>query len=337
MQKLARILVKHRLTFFVLSVCLAIILSLFIGQVNINKDLSKYLDPESNMAQGLEIMNKEFPATTLNDTFQIMFTGLTPSEKVSIYNELSSFEGVDSITYDIASEAYNSKTHTMYVVNTQYSMDDAKVNKIITNMTNHYQQQYEVQTFYSNGYMNVLDLLIPMAVVLMLIILFVMCRAYIEPLLILCAIAVAILINMGSNIMFESVSDMTFSIAAVLQLVLSIDYSIMLIHRFVQEDKLLNHSNPEKAMENAVANAMPSVMSSATTTVVGLIVLVLMSFTIGQDIGLVLSKGIALSFICVFTVLPSLILWCYKLMYSTEKSNVKEWMARRRGGVSHAE
>ena len=337
MQKLAQILVKHRFTFFVLSVCLALILALFIGQVNINKDLSKYLDPDSNMAQGLEIMNNEFPATTMNDTFQIMFTDLTADEKIRIYNELCEFEGVDTVTYDITSNAHNSSAHTMYIVNTSYYMDSTNVGKIISNMKATYGSTYEVQTFYSNGYMDVLDLLIPMAVILMLAVLFIMCRAYIEPVLILCSIAVAILINMGSNIIFESVSDMTFAIAAVLQLVLSIDYSIMLIHRFVQEDNNLHKLNPELAMEKTIEHALSSISSSAITTVVGLLVLVLMSFTIGKDIGLVLAKGIALSFICVFTVLPSLILWFYRLLDKTEKSNVARWWANRKGGVSHVE
>jgi predicted RND superfamily exporter protein len=200
-------------------------------------------------------------------------------------------------------------------------MDATSVNNLITQMRDQY-GTYEIDTYYSGGYMNVLDTLIPMAVILMMIVLLIMCRAYIEPVLILCSIAVAILINMGSNIIFESVSDMTFAIAAVLQLVLSIDYSIMLIHRFTQEDEKLNHLNPELAMERAVGNALSSVASSATTTVVGLLVLVLMSFTVGKDIGFVLSKGIFLSFVCVFTVLPTLILWCYKLLFVTDKTAI---------------
>ena len=287
--------------------------------------------------KGLEIMNNEFPATTMNDTFQIMFTDLTADDKVRIYNELCEYEGVDSITYDITSPAHNSSAHAMYIVNTSYYMDSAKVGNLISNMQSAYADIYEVQTFYANGYMDVLDLLIPMAVVLMLIVLFIMCRAYIEPVLILCSIAVAIFINMGSNIIFDSVSDMTFAIAAVLQLVLSIDYSIMLIHRFVQEDNKLHKLNPELAMERTIEHALSSISSSAITTIVGLLVLVLMSFTIGQDIGLVLAKGIALSFICVFTVLPSLILWFYRLLDKTDKTNVARWWANRKGGVSHVE
>ena len=140
---------------------------------------------------------------------------------------------------------------------------------------------------------------------------------------------------MGTNVIFESVSDMTFAIAAVFQLVLSIDYSIMLLHRYEQEYELLGRTNKPKAMRNAIVNALSSVSSSALTTIVGLLVLLLMSFTIGKDIGLVISKGVFFSLICVFTVMPSLILWCGDLVYKLDKKNLKERIKAKRGGVAN--
>lgn len=112
--------------------------------------------------------------------------------------------------------------------------------------------------------------------------------------------------HMGSNVIFESVSDMTFSIAAIFQLVLSIDYSIMLLHRYQQEYKLLGKQNKPKAMRNAILNAFSSVSSSSITTIIGLLVLLMMSFIIGRDIGLVVSKGVFFSLVCVFTVVVAL-------------------------------
>ena len=96
----------------------------------------------------------------------------------------------------------------------------------------------------------------------------------------LVSIGIAIMINMGSNVIFESVSDMTFSIAAIFQLVLSIDYSIMLLHRYQQEYILLDRQNKPKAMRNAIMNAFGSVSSSSLTTIIGLLVILLMSFII---------------------------------------------------------
>ena len=141
---------------------------------------------------------------------------------------------------------------------------------------------------------------------------------------------------MGSNIIFESVADITFSIAAVLQLVLSIDYSIILLHRYQQEYELSQDKNKVEAMINAVLNAIRSIMSSSATTVVGLLVLLLMSFTIGTDIGLVLSKGVFLSFICVFTVMPTMIIWCSDLLLKTDKTYLKQQrLALNDGGESN--
>jgi predicted RND superfamily exporter protein len=330
MKILAKFLVEKRLILFTISIALAILFSFFIGSVNINKDDTKYLAADSNMAQGLKIMGKEFPTIELKDSFQIMFEGLTTTEKLEIEKELKEFYGVESITYDPESSEHNSKTYTMYIVQTKFVKDTDKVAAVMNEMTNAYKDQYYVETYFAGGQMMVLDVLIPLAVVLGLIVLFIMCRAYVEPFLIIISMGIAILINMGSNIIFESVSEMTFSIAAVFQLVLSIDYSIMLIHRYKQEYDKLEIKNSSIAMQNAIAGSFRSIISSSMTTVVGLLVLLLMSFTIGADIGLVLSKGVLMSVICVFTVMPTLIVRFHDLLYKTDKEYLK---AKRQGGT----
>lgn len=323
MKKLANILVKHRLFFFVASVIAALLCALLIPKVTINKDQSKYLAKDSNMSQGLEIINKEFPVVELKDSFQIMFEGLTPSQKESIHKELSEFDGVTSVDYDLNSVEHNSKTFSMYIVHTEYAGDNDKVSSIIKKMHNIYEDTYNVYSYYTGAQLDVLDKLIPMAIIVGTIILLLMCKSFFEPVLLLVSIGIAILINMGSNVIFESVSDMTFSIAAIFQLVLSIDYSIMLLHRYQQEYELLGRQNKPKAMRNAIANAFGSVSSSSVTTIVSLLVLLLMSFTIGKDIGLVISKGVFFSVICVFTVMPSLIIWFDDLVVKLDKENLK--------------
>jgi predicted RND superfamily exporter protein len=174
-----------------------------------------------------------------------------------------------------------------------------------------------------------------MAVIIGLIILLLMCKSFFEPVILLVSIGIAIMINMGTNVIFESVSDMTFSIAAVFQLVLSIDYSIMLMHRFEQEYELLGKTDREKALSNAIVNAFGSISSSSITTIVGLLVLLLMTFTIGKDIGLVISKGVFFSLVCVFTVMPSLIMWFYDLLCKLNKENLKKQMQLRKAGENN--
>ena len=330
MKKLANVLVKYRLFFFIASVVLAILGALLIPKVTINKDQSKYLAKDSNMSQGLEIINNEFPAVVLNDSFQIVFEGLTSTQKVAICDELAEFSGVESVDYDLDSVEYNSKTFTMYLVHTDYAGDNDKVSAIINEMHNKYEKDYTVYSYYTGAQLDVLDKLIPMALTIGVAVLLIMCKSFFEPVLLLVSIGIAILINMGSNVIFESVSDMTFSIAAIFQLVLSIDYSIMLLHRYQQEYELLGRQNKPKAMRNAIVNAFGSVTSSSLTTVVSLLVLLLMSFTIGKDIGLVISKGVFLSVVCVFTVMPSLIIWFDDVVRKLDKDNLKQRLNKKK-------
>lgn len=331
MKGLANILVKYRLIFFAVSVALAIGCAFLIPQVTINKDQSKYLAKDSAMSQGLTIMQKEFPAIDLKDSFQIMFEGLTSSEKEAIHEELKEFEGVTGVDYDPTSVAHNTKTYSMYIVHTQFVNDSDNVGAIIDEMTEAYSDSHPVYAYYAGAYLDVLDKLIPMAVSIGLVILLLMCRSYFEPVLLLVSIGIAILINMGSNVIFESVSDMTFAIAAVFQLVLSIDYSIMLLHRYEQEFELQGKQNKKKAMRNAIVNAIGSIASSSITTIAGLLVLLMMSFTIGKDIGLVISKGVFLSLICVFTVMPTMIIWFDDLVFKLDKKNLKKKLAKKGG------
>lgn len=106
-------------------------------------------------------------------------------------------------------------------------------------------------------------------------------------------------------------------ISALLQLVLSMDYSIILMNRYRKE--LEKNSDRTEAMSTALHHACSSIASSSVTTIVGLLALVFMSFKIGMDLGIVLAKGVLISMLCVFTVLPSLILMCTKLIQKTSK------------------
>lgn len=155
------------------------------------------------------------------------------------------------------------------------------------------------------------------ALAILLAVLFIMCGSWIEPLLFLMTIGIAVIINAGTNYFLGSVSNITNMISALLQLVLSMDYSIILMNRYRQE--LEKDSDRAKAMSTALHQAFSSIAGSSVTTIVGLLALVFMSFKIGQDLGIVLAKGVLISMLCVFTVLPGLILMCTKLIQKTSK------------------
>ena len=320
MKKLADFLVDKRLWFFIVGMVFAAVCLVMMLFVNINYDLTAYLAKDSAMREGLDVMTEEFPTMELPGSFKIMFENLKESEKLKVKSDLEKFEGVASVTFEPGSISYNTKYYTLYAINTERS-ESAYVEDVLAKMVKEFGKEYSVHTYYNGDPTNVLDTLIPLALSLLAVLLLLLCRSYFEPILLVAAIGVAVVMNMGTNIIFESVSNMTFSIAAVLQLVLSIDYSIMLLHRYEQERELLHGEDNVQAMKNAVANAISSIASSAFTTIVGFLMLLFMSFTIGADIGLVLSKGVAFSLICVFTVMPALILWSDKLLFKLKKKN----------------
>ena len=320
MKKLADFLVDKRLWFFIAGMVFTAICFVLMFFVNINYDLTVYLAEDSAMREGLDIMQEEFPEMELPGTFKIMFENLKESEKLKVKGELEEFDGVSSVTFEPGSISYNTKSYTLYAINTEESAS-SYVEDVLSRMVKEFGKEYTVHTYYNGDPTNVLDILIPLALSLLAVLLLLLCRSYFEPILLVAAIGVAVVMNMGTNVIFESVSNMTFSIAAVLQLVLSIDYSIMLLHRYEQEREKLEGRDNVQAMKNAVENAASSIASSAFTTIVGFLMLLFMSFTIGTDIGLVLSKGVAFSLICVFTVMPSLILWSDKLLFKLKKKN----------------
>jgi predicted RND superfamily exporter protein len=143
------------------------------------------------------------------------------------------------------------------------------------------------------------------AVIIITIILLMSTSSYLEPLLFFAAIGVAIIINMGTNLIFGRVSSMTFSVASIIQLAVSMDYSIFLLHRYHEESQ---YSDEKSAMIRAIEKTFSSVSASALTTVAGFLALVIMKYGIGKDMGLVLAKGVFLSLISVITLLPCLVL-----------------------------
>lgn len=318
MKKIADFIVNKR--YLVLGVMLALCLACccMIPGVTVNTDMTKYLPEDSSMKMGMNIMAEEFSGTTTPNTVRVMFKDLTEVEKTNIKNQLADIEYVDSVTYN--AETNNKDGYTLFTVSTSYAYGSEE-ELSVENTIGETFEDYGV--IYENDNATSTDLpmwIILVAFSLLMLVLFVMCASWFEPVLFLATIGVAIGLNMGTNIIFESVSQMTFSIASILQVVLSMDYSIILMNRYRQEKE--TSADKYDAMKKALRNSFSSVASSGMTTVIGLLMLVFMSFTIGMDLGLVLAKGVLFSMICVFTVLPVLILLFDKIIVKTSKKEL---------------
>ena len=288
--------------FFVAAVALAIACLFLMPRTRINTDMTRYLPDDSPMKQGIDQMTEEFGDEAVGTGIvRVMFWSLPDSQRTSTKEELSEIDGISSILYQDGSAEFNQGEKVLYelLCGSQRSQQD-----IASEISDKYGSRVVVETSEKGSTAPISVILT--AFILLIIVLFIMCESWIEPPIFLAAIGVAVAINMGTNALLKSVSATTNSIAAILQLVLSIDYSIILMNRYRQEKS--SGSDNITAMVNALKKASLSIVSSAFTTIVGLMALVFMKFKIGADMGIVLAKGVLCSLISIFTVLPTVIL-----------------------------
>ena len=328
MKRLTGFIVNKRNIIFSAMLILTAVCAFLIPKVSVNSDMTKYLPDDSSMKQGISLMEKEFPTAGEAYTIRVMFKRLDSEKKTEFKDALAAIENVDSVTYDMTGSDYNSGEYTLYILNTKYGYDTEEEAAVERQVKEKF-SDYEVTV--KNDDTSAPD--IPLSVYLaafgiILVVLLISCGSYFEPVLFLITIGIAVVLNLGTNFFLGEISDVSFGIAAVLQLALSMDYSIILMNRYRQEMKKTD--DRKEAMANALRVALGSITGSAVTTIVGLLVLVFMSFKIGADIGIVLAKGVAFSMLCVFTVLPALILLSHKPIEKTEKKKRTE-KARKNG------
>ena len=330
MKKISNFIVKARYWLLGLFVLLVGLSCFLMTQVNINYNLMKYLDSKSTSTVALTKMEDEFG--TIGQC-QVLVTNVSYDDALKIKDKIEDVDGVSSVVFaskEEDSEYYNVDTKdALYkVFLTTGNFDTASYDTLdnIRDTLNEYTISLNGGSVESEYLTNAMerDMIIILIVVIavVFIILAVTSTSWFEPVLFLLIAGGAILINLGSNILLNyipyignSMSFITKSIAAVMQLALSMDYAIVLLHAYREEkEKGLNNN---EAMANALARSFAPVSASSITTIAGLVALMFMSFSIGFDVGLVLAKGILISLLSVFLFMPGLLLLCDKLLVKT--------------------
>ena len=281
--------------------------------VNVNADMTKYLPENSQMKRGLEIVTSEFgsSAQMSGADVHVMFEGVRPKEIPGIRTLLEAYPDVQSVTYRYSSDS----THTVFDLDVPKSVDQKELGKQISTR---FGGNCVVETS-QDGATPPMSVMIIAAVMIMLV-LFVMAQSWFEPVVILVTALLAIVLNMGTNALLPSVSITTNFIGSILQAVLSLDYCIVLLNRYRQEqDEHTDRRTAVIAANRAIRKAAPSILSSAFTTVVGLLMLCFMRLKIGADMGIVLAKGVVCSLICTFTAMPALMLLFRRTINATAK------------------
>ena len=314
-----------------------LVLAIFSGVmavgVGVNYRIVEYLPPDSESTQGIEILRDEFGGDLPNA--RVMISNVSVSEALAYKDILVDVDGVLDVTWlddavgretltetplayldtEIA-EAYYLNDRALYTVTIENGKEISAVRSIRNLIGDENQvagdavNSAAMQEMSGSEVSNAMFILIPVV----LLILILTSGSWLEPLLFLVSIGMAVVINMGTNLIFGEVSFVTQSVAPILQMAVSLDYAIFLLHSFREYREQFT---PEVAMAKAMKRALSSVAASAATTVVGFLALLFMRFGIGADLGIVLVKGVILSFVSVMLFLPVLTLLAYPLLEKT--------------------
>ena len=327
MEKFGKVIVKLRIPILILSFLLLIPSAIGYFNTRVNYDILYYLPNEIETMQGQDILMDDFnKGAYAMVVVQNMDTKSTDRlikkvENVDHVAQVISYTGI--VGEDVPSEIVPSKFRkyfendstdtTLFAIffDNTTSSDDT-MNAIIQ-----IREQTEGQAFISGMSAVATDtknlseketpLYVLIAVVLVCIVLAIFMDSFLVPVFFMISIGMAIVYNLGSNILLGEVSYITKALAAVLQLGVTLDYSIFLWHSY-KEMKEIYPDDHKEAMAVAIGNTLTSVVGSSITTVAGFIALCFMSFTLGLDLGIVMAKGVVFGVIGCVTILPSLIL-----------------------------
>lgn len=316
----------------VVSFTFSALLCLWVGQrVAVNYDIADYLPSHSPSSRALEVMEEEFEGGIPNA--RVMISNVTIAEALEYKEKLARVEGVEAVTW--LDDAVNilqplatldqEQVQTYYQDNTALFTVTIKEDMRIEAVQNLRELIGEDQAMSGSAVSTAISttatvsevqLISVFAVLFVLVVLVLTTTSWVEPIIVLVGLGVAIAINKGTNLMFGEISFVTNAAGSILQLAVSLDYSVFLLHRF--EECRQTNSDVKSAMVEALGKSTLSILSSGLTTVIGFLALVLMQFRLGPDLGLALAKGVAISLIIVFTFMPALILLVYRQIDRTK-------------------
>lgn len=324
-------ILKYKTSIVITFITIAIVCTFAQFFVSVNYNMVDYLPDDAQSTRAMEIMEQEFDGSVPNT--RIMIKDISVQEALLLKKELANTDGVRDVTWlddviDIKTpleladkdtvESYYKDNKALFsfsiregdevaITNAIYDLigaENAMAGEALDTATS--QQMAGKESMYAAA------LLVPIIILILVI----STSSWVEPVFFLTAIGVSVLINLGTNVFIGEISFVTQSVAPILQLAVSLDYAIFLLHSFSDYRKKI--ADPVEAMQLAMKKSFPAISASAATTFFGFMALTLMEFEIGSDLGVNLVKGIVLSFISVVVFLPALTLCFYKWIDKTQ-------------------
>lgn len=334
MVKFGKFITKHKLFILILGVLLIIPSMIGMVKTRVNYDVLSYLPDSLETVSGQDIMVDEFGMGAFS---MVIVENMDNKDVVALKEKLEKVDHVEKIIWydsvaDISlptdmlpnelKEALFNGDATMMIALFDNTTSSEDTMQAVTDMRNMVKDQAFISgmsgivTDIKNLVQAELPVYIVIAGILALIVLLITMESIVTPVLFLLCIGLAILYNMGTNIFLGQISYITQALTAVLQLGVTMDYSIFLLESY-QANKVRFDNDKERAMAHAISNTFKSVVGSSITTVAGFVALCFMTFALGRDLGIVMAKGVIIGVIVCITLLPSLILFFDKWIDKT--------------------
>jgi predicted RND superfamily exporter protein len=327
---------KKRLFILIIIGIITIISAFLIPRVTTNYDLTKYLPEDSMTIQGLNVLENEFG---VHSFIEMQLNEIDVDQVLTIKSQILTIEHVERVIWlddyvdlglvplDFIDQSILSNFYIDDSALLQISIDlnnyDLKIEDVIDEIrlvASDYDYAFrgeaikniENRVIADQEVLKIMLLIVPIVIIILLV----ASKSWIEPVILLVGLGIAVVLNLGTNIFLPDVSYITKTMALALQLALSLDYGLFLVHRYYEEREI--NDLPQVAIRNAFKRSFPSITASALTTIAGFLSILFMKYSIGFDIGIVLSKGILLSYLTTLIVTPILILFMYKLIDKTK-------------------
>ncbi len=330
MGKISAAIVSHARAIIVLVIFLTALASWAATKVTVNYDMTSYVPAHAPSTIALEIMEDEFDSSMPNARVYVphvdMVKALEIKEKIAGISGVTSVIWLDDVSdihiplqmqpSDQVERFYRDGT-ALYQVSADLDRSVQIVDDLRAIATDEGAVEGQLVDLAmarhstSSEIATIMAIMIPLGLILLCL----STRSWLEPIILLATISVAIAVNMGTNALASSVSFITQAVVAVLQLAVSMDYGIFLLH--ARDRRIAEGKGEIEAIRLAIVDAAYAIISSSMTTVLGFLALVAMSFRLGPDLGFVLAKGVALSLVAVIVVMPAFLIVASPLIYRT--------------------
>ena len=321
MIKLARFIVDKRKAFYLVFLAAFLFCAASVNKVQINNDITSYLPAQTETRRGLTIMEEEF--ITLGSA-NVMVANVTLDTAQELAHRLEAIPGVSEVAFDDTQEHYKDSAALFTISFDGEETDPATeeaMNQVLSALEGYdVYPSTQIGRDVSESLQKEMTVILAIAAVVIVVVLLFTSKSYMEVPVYLIVFATAAVLNMGTNFIFGTISFITNSIAVVLQLALAIDYAIIFCHRYMEERD--NGLDAREADIAALSKAIVEISSSSLTTISGLVALMLMQLRIGFDMGIVLAKGIVCSMLCVFLLMPGLLMMFSRPIDRTRHKNL---------------